>query len=248
MGRARARRARGSPRMRDPGATMPFLLLAVVVLAAANTLTHRLGPALYVPVCVTAAALLLLIARRSGLDWDALGLGRATARRGLRWGLLLAGAVLAVFLAGLAIPFTREFFDDERASALSPGELAHRALVRVPLGTVLLEEIGFRGVLWAMLERRWGAAAATAVSSLLFGLWHIQPSRGLTRANAAVGALFGTGRTGVALSVAAAVAGTALAGVLLCELRRRSGSLIPPMAVHCALNSAGYALAWAVGR
>jgi hypothetical protein len=36
--------------------------------------------------------------------------------------------------------------------------------------------------------------------------------------------------------------------VLLCELRRRSGSLIPPVLLHCALNSAGYALAWAASR
>jgi membrane protease YdiL (CAAX protease family) len=227
---------------------MPMLLLAVVVLAAANVLNNLLAPGLYVPVCVAAAALLVLIARRSGLSWGDLGLGRASARRGLRWGLILAGAVVAVYLVGLAVPFTREAFQDERAADLSPGELVYRMLVRVPLGTVLLEEIGFRGVLWALLRRRWGHAWATAVSSVLFGFWHVAPSRGLTRANAAVEAIFGTGQTGVALSVAAAVAGSALAGVLFCELRRRSGSLIPPVALHCALNNAGYALAWTAGR
>ncbi|MFC5804258.1 CPBP family intramembrane glutamic endopeptidase [Streptomyces formicae] len=227
---------------------MPMLLLAVGVLAAVNVLVNRLGPQLYVPVCVAAAAALLLIARRSGITWDELGLGRASVPRGLRWGLVLTGAVLLVYLTALAVPFTREAFHDERAAELSAGELVYRALVRVPFGTVLLEEVAFRGVLWAMMRRRWGTGWATTASSALFGLWHIQPSRGLTGSNAAAEAVFGTGRTGVALSVAAAVVGTGLAGAVFCELRRRSGSLIPPVALHCALNSAGYALAWAASR
>jgi membrane protease YdiL (CAAX protease family) len=227
---------------------MRMLILAVVVLAAANTLINRLGPELYVPVCVAAAAVLVLIARLSGITWDELGLGRASARRGLRWGLVLVGAVLVVYLVALAVPLTRQAFQDERAAELSVAQLVYRVLVRVPLGTVLLEEVAFRGVLWAMVRRRWGAARATTVSSVLFGLWHIQPSRGLTHANAAVEVVFGTGGTGAVLSVAAAVVGTALAGVVFCELRRRSGSLIPPIALHCALNSAGYALAWVAVR
>ncbi|MGW7364103.1 CPBP family intramembrane glutamic endopeptidase [Streptomyces sp. NPDC054841] len=227
---------------------MGMLLWAVAVLAATNALINRLGPELYVPVCVTAAVALVLIARLAGLTWDELGLGRCSARRGLRWGLVLVGAVLLVYAVALALPFTREAFQDERAAELTAGQLVYRVLVRVPLGTVLLEEIAFRGVLWAMMRRQWGAAWATAISSVLFGLWHIQPSRGLTRSNAAAEAVFGTGPAGIALSVTAAVVGTALAGVVFCELRRRSGSLIPPMALHCALNSAGYALAWAAGR
>jgi membrane protease YdiL (CAAX protease family) len=44
----------------------------------------------------------------------------------------------------------------------------------------------------------------------------------------------------------AAVAGTALAGLVLCELRRRSGGLLAPFALHWALNSVGFAFAWVV--
>ncbi|MGW0467750.1 CPBP family intramembrane glutamic endopeptidase [Streptomyces sp. NPDC003027] len=227
---------------------MRTLLSVVLVLAAVNAVNNRLAPGLYVPVSVTTAALLALAARLSGLTADDLGLGRDSVRRGLRWGLILASAVVTVYLAGFAVPFTRDVFQDQRAAGLAVGELVYRVLIRVPLGTVLLEEIAFRGVLWAMLERRWGHLWATALSSFLFGLWHVLPSRGLTHANAAAEAVFGAGPAGVALSVVTAVGGTALAGVLLCELRRRSGSLIPPMALHCALNSTGYVLAWAAGR
>ncbi|MET9514876.1 CPBP family intramembrane glutamic endopeptidase [Streptomyces sp. NPDC002994] len=224
------------------------ITLVIAVLAAVQVWGNRLGADWYVPLCVATAAVLLLIARWDGLGWADLGLGAGGARRGLRWGLVLVGAVIVVYLLGLAVPFTREAFLDERAAGLTPEQLLFRVLVRVPLGTVLLEEIAFRGVVWAMVERRRGHIWATAASSVLFGLWHVAPARGLTRANAAAEAIFGTGTTGVALSVAAAVVGTALAGVFFCELRRRSGSLIPPVALHCALNSAGYALAWAVAR
>ncbi|MBT2400147.1 CPBP family intramembrane glutamic endopeptidase [Streptomyces sp. ISL-100] len=224
------------------------ITLVIAVLAAVQVWGNRLSADWYVPLCVATAAVLLLIARWDGLSWVDLGLGAGRARRGLRWGLVLVGAVIVVYLLGLAVPFTREAFLDERAAGLTPEELVYRVLVRVPLGTVLLEEIAFRGVVWAMVERRRGHVWATAVSSVLFGFWHVAPARGLTRANAAAEAIFGTGTTGVALSVAAAVVGTALAGVFFCELRRRSGSLIPPVALHCALNSAGYALAWAVAR
>jgi membrane protease YdiL (CAAX protease family) len=227
---------------------MRMLLLVVLLLAAVNAVNNQLAPGLYVPVCFTAAALLVLIARRSGLTAGDLGLGRDSARRGLRWGLLLAAAVVTVYLAGLAVPFTRGAFQDERAAGLAARELVYRVMIRVPLGTVLLEEVAFRGVLWAMLERRWGHLRATALSSFLFGLWHVLPSRGLTRANTAAEAAFGTGPAGVVLSMTTAVVGTALAGALFCELRRRSGSLIPPMALHYALNSTGYVLAWLASR
>ncbi|MEV0633984.1 CPBP family intramembrane glutamic endopeptidase [Streptomyces sp. NPDC050619] len=90
-----------------------------------------------------------------------------------------------------------------------------------------------------------GTAWATAVSSLLFGFWHVLPSRGLTRSNEAA-AVLGTGPAGTTQSVTAAVAATTAAGVGLCGLRRRSGSLLAPAALHWALNGFGHVLAWAV--
>jgi membrane protease YdiL (CAAX protease family) len=150
-------------------------------------------------------------------------------------------------LVGLALPATREAFEDERAAGLTLGQLLWRVLVRVPVGTVLLEEVAFRGVLWAMVRRRRGTAWATTVSSLLFGLWHVLPSRGLSQVNTAA-AVLGTGPAGRALSVAVGVVATTAAGVVLCELRRRSGSLLAPAALHWAVNGFGYVMAWAVPR
>ncbi|MEV5433223.1 CPBP family intramembrane glutamic endopeptidase [Streptomyces sp. NPDC052701] len=226
------------------------IVCAVAVLVAANLLNNWLarGPYAYVPICVTATAVLLLIARRDGLTPADLGLDAAGVRRGLRWAPLLAGAVLVVLLLLLSVPAGREAFRDARAVDLSAAELWERVLVRVPFGTVLLEETAFRGVLWAMIRRRRGTAWATTVSSLLFGLWHLLPSRGLGRSNAALATVFGSGSADVAPIVLVAVAAMTAAGVVLCELRRRSGSLLAPAALHWAVNSFGYALAWATSR
>jgi len=225
------------------------LASVLVVLLATNLLTNRLAPDRYLPTCLVAAAVLLLIARAARLSRAELGLGAGTAGTGLRWALVAAAAVLAGYLACLAVPATRELLADERAAGLSLGALVWNALVRVPFGTVLLEEVGFRGVLWALLARRLGPARATGVSSALFGLWHVLPSAGIARTNAAAADVFGRGGgSGQVAAVLAAVVGTAAAGVLLCELRRRSGSLLAPAGLHCATNSFGYLLAWAAGR
>ncbi|WP_128380060.1 CPBP family intramembrane glutamic endopeptidase [Streptomyces cavernae] len=220
------------------------LFCAIAVLLGANLLNNRFAPGVYVLTCVVATAALLLIARWDGLTRADLGLDGPGLRRGLRWAPVLIGAVLAVYLLALAVPATREAFQDDRAASLSAGQLLWRVLFRVPFGTVLLEETAFRGVLWAMVRRRRGTAWATAVSSSLFGLWHVLPSRGLARANAAAATL-GSGSAGATLAMAAAVVGTTAAGVVLCELRRRSGSLVAPAALHWALNGIGYLLAWA---
>ncbi|MER5214175.1 CPBP family intramembrane glutamic endopeptidase [Streptomyces sp. NPDC002838] len=226
------------------------IISVIAVLAAATVLNNWLarGPVAYMITSLAATAVLLLIARWDGLSRDDLGLGAEGLRRGLRWAPVLAGLALAVLLLLLAVPGGREAFQDARAVHLSVAELMGRVLVRVPFGTVLLEETAFRGVLWAMLRRRYGDGWATAVSSLLFGLWHVLPSRGLTHSNAAAEAAFGSGSAGVAVSVTAAVAATAVAGVFLCELRRRSGSLLAPAALHGAVNGFSYALAWGVAR
>ena len=81
---------------------------------------------------------------------------------------------------------------------------------------------------------------------MLFGVWHIVPSLHLGHANRAVGAVLGTDTTGRVLTVLTGVGFTALAGLLLCELRRRSGSLLAAAALHWATNGLGLLLAAAL--
>jgi membrane protease YdiL (CAAX protease family) len=219
------------------------LLRSLAVLAAANVLNNRVAPRLGPLTSTVATGALVAMARRSGLTWEEIGFEHG--RRGAVAGSVLAAAVAAVYTVGVASPRTRTLFRDERALSLSRARVVEEALLQVPLGTVLLEEVGFRGALYGVLRKRHGTLAATAASSGLFGLWHILPSIDMARANPTLGALTAgepPGRLDVARVVAGSVVSTAAAGVLFCELRRRRGLLTPAM-LHLATNSLGYLFA-----
>ncbi|MEU9860590.1 type II CAAX endopeptidase family protein [Streptomyces sp. NPDC047971] len=220
--------------------TWPAVGITLVVLIAANLATHHWPGLPGLATAVVAGALLLGVLRAAGGTWADAGLAPGTLARGARWALALIGLVAVVYLAGALLPATRTLFEDRRYAGLSGGELMFRVLVLVPVGTVLLEEIAFRGVLYGLVLRVRGTVWATAVSSLLFGLWHVLPSLRLATEKPALTTVFGSSAPGAALAVLSAVLFTAAAGVLLCELRRRSGSLLAPMGLHWAVNALGY--------
>lgn len=216
-----------------------MLLRSLAVLVAANVMNNRVAPRLAPLTSALATGALVAMARRSGLSWGEIGFTRGL--RGAKAGGALAAAVAAGYTAGIAIPHTRALFHDERALSLSKAEVVEAVLLQVPVGTVLLEEVGFRGALYGMLRREHGAVTATAVSSALFGLWHILPAMEMARANPALGEL-ASGSTDVTKVVVGSVVSTAAAGVLFCELRRRGGLLAPSL-LHLATNSLGYLFA-----
>ncbi|MEU8378907.1 type II CAAX endopeptidase family protein [Streptosporangium sp. NPDC048865] len=180
-------RAAGAGPGAAPGASTGVPAGAVAVLVAANVLNNRLAPRLAPLTSAAATGALVVMARRSGLSWAELGFHRRA--RGLRIGGALASAVAGAYAVGIAVPATRRFFRDERALSLSRARALEEALLQVPVGTVLLEEVGFRGVLHALVARSHGHGTATAVSSVLFGLWHILPAADMMAANPALSRL-----------------------------------------------------------
>lgn len=219
-------------------------LLAVGLLAAAVGLvwpavaalligfllaTRQLEGPPFVGAAMLTAAGLVVVAVRSGLTAADLGLAPDSLLPGLLWSLgivLLVGAGVAV---GLRVPRLRRYFHDQRHRG--PGSVAaRRALVDVPFGTVLLEELAFRGVVLALLVREIGTPWAVVVSSLLFGLWHV------------------LGAWDTRSSVLGTVAATTGAGAVFALLRVGIGSLLPPAALHWALNGFGTAAGWHVTR
>jgi membrane protease YdiL (CAAX protease family) len=220
------------------------VVIVIAVLVLVNVTDVRVAHAALVIGPVGAAGLLAL-ARWAGLSWAELGLGRGTWQRGLRWALAAIGIVAVVFAAGAALPLTRSAFRNTRYD-FSWGHAGLTAFVLIPLGTVLFEEVAFRGVLWGLLQRRYGTLAATSISSALFGVWHVLPSLGLAADDQAIGTAVGTGSSGQALSVLGTVLFTGLAGVVFCELRRRSGSLLAPAGLHWATNALGVLAATAI--
>ncbi len=186
-----------------------------------------------------AALTLLGFARFRGLSWAQLGLGRDRLRQGLLWGGGAIGVFAAIYLAGVLLPLTRPAFLDTRYHlGLSAALLT--AFVVIPVGTVLIEEVAFRSVLWGMLSRHMGVWRVLLTSSMLFGLWHVLPSLHLDSANLGVNqAMHGAGSSATVLVVAGTVAFTALGGVVAGELRRRSGSVLASAGMHWATNALG---------
>jgi uncharacterized protein len=220
------------------------VVIVVAFLMAVNVIDVRVAHASLLLGLVGAAGLLAL-ARWAGLSWAELGLGRGTYRRGLLWALAAIGAVAVVFTVGAALPATRSAFRDTRYE-LGLGNALLTAFVLIPMGTVLFEEVAFRGVLWGLLRREHGTWTATIVSSVLFGLWHVLPSLGLAANDQAIGSTVGRGSSGQAVSVLGTVLFTFLAGVVFCELRRRSGSLLASAGLHWATNGLGVLAAAAI--
>lgn len=217
-----------------------FITLAVVVgtLVAVNIL-RKFGPVnsglIAGPI---AAGWLLLLARKHGLSWHDLGLSRRTWARGALYALASVMFVGGVYALGVALPFSRDAFIDMRYQ-LHPSAALMTAFVFIPLGTILLEEVAFRGVLFGLVGKHRGVWWASGVSSMLFGAWHILSSLKLGDRNQAVIEVFGTGGLAKIAILTAVVLFTGLAGLLLCELRRRSGSLLAAAGLHWATNGLG---------
>jgi uncharacterized protein len=194
----------------------------------------------YAAVNAGAAGAALAAASASGLTAADLGLGRGTWRPG-RLGSGLPAATAAGWLVAAAVPATRPLLNDKRISSLDGRGLAYQVAFRIPVGTVMWEEIAFRGVLQAALRRVLPEPAAIAVTSGVFGVWHIRPTAAALRVNGLVG-----DRGQVRARVAAGVAASAGAGVLFSWLRARSGSLAAPVLLHLATNCVGLVVAWTV--
>lgn len=219
------------------------LVLSLLVLANLAT-TRWLDGAAVVVAALVVTALLLLVGTAAGLSWDAMGLGRTAAPTGLRWALAIVALVALAYGLVLLVPGGPSLLTDDRTPD-TLGAVALEALVVIPLRTVLLEEVGFRGVLWGLLERVHGTRAATALSSAAFGVWHVLPAVGFASANATAGDVLGRSAWATTVVVIGTIVVTGAAGVLLCELRRRSGSLLAPMALHWAANGVGTLAAFA---
>lgn len=222
---------------------MVVLAVVVTALVAVNLWAHAATPRDRLLAGPVLALGLLVAGRLAGLSWAELGLSPAALDAGLAWAAGAAVLATAGYGTALAVPRTRRALRDERYRLPVPSAV-RTAVVAVPLATVLLEEVAFRGVLWALLARERGAAVATVGTAVLFGLWHVLPALDMARANAL---LRGRGRFTSALTVAATVVATTAAGLVLAEIRRRSGSLVAPTGVHWAVNGLGVvaaALAW----
>ncbi|UGT70073.1 CPBP family intramembrane metalloprotease [Nocardia gipuzkoensis] len=219
--------------------------VVVLVLAATNLIAHFTTAWASVVTVPAAAIVLLALVRKRGLGWSELGLSPRHWRRGSLYALGAVALVLTVVAIGAALPLTRPFFLADRYATISGALIA--SMIVIPLQTVIPEELAFRGVLHGTLHRVYGARGVFAAGSMMFGLWHIASSFGLTSGNRGLSGIVGGGVAGQIIGILLAVVATAAAGVVFTWLRHRSGSLLAPIALHWSVNGAGAlaaALVW----
>lgn len=198
-----------------------------------------LGETLYTSRNLAITVLLLVAWRTRSRSWaeaaNELGLARNRLLAGARWGTIAFAVVAGVLFLGVAIadrvPPVAALLADERAVRFAD-DLLFTALVRIPLGTAVFEEVAFRGVLLAAALRTLSTWWAVTVSSVVFGLWHIPP----TVVALWINDVSAASTEGVA-TIAGAVVVTTIAGFGFSWLRLGSGSLLAPVLAHCATNS-----------
>ncbi|MET9200310.1 CPBP family intramembrane glutamic endopeptidase [Gordonia sp. NPDC003585] len=220
----------------------------LIVLTAADLLAHySRAPISYFVVPAT-ALLLVATALVAGLTWTDLGLSRKQLSNGIAYALAAIIVVGAIVSVAVAVPASRDFFMSDRYADPSDALLA--AFVVIPLQTVIPEELIFRGVLQGTLMKFFATRVALTIGAVAFGLWHLTSSLGLTAGNEGLSDAVGSGTFGQIAGVIGAVVATTLAGFVFGWLRRRSDSLLAPVALHWALNATGaigVAVAWHLG-
>lgn len=223
-----------------------YTLIAVIaVMFAAEATMHFTHFTWSRWIVTITAAVATILAFGAGLKPSDFGLSPSTYARGLRWATVIIVVVVVAIAVGLAIPPLRDLFHNEAYRSL-PWAL-FSAFVLIPLQTVIPEELLFRGIILGALLRRHRAWVAVAIQAVLFGLWHVVSSLGLTASNEGFGDVVGSGIVGTVLGVLGAVAFTGASGVVFGWLRVKTGSLLPCLALHWAANGAGAvaaALAW----
>lgn len=216
---------------------------ALALLAIANVMSNRVLPGwAYVPWNLLVAGALLWLGVRTTSAGE---VGWQEWRRGVAWGVVLLVLTAAVLGTAVLMPVFNDLFHDRRVSN-GAATLLYQAAVRIPLGTVVLEEIAFRAVLPAMFAARWGVVRGCIAASIAFGLWHVLPALGLNSVNPVANNAFGDGAGAVLAAVTFAVVGTFLAGLWWCWIRYRARSIAATMIAHVATNSLGYLIAWFV--
>ncbi|QRY61181.1 CPBP family intramembrane metalloprotease [Gordonia sp. PDNC005] len=221
-----------------------LVALIVVMFAAESTMhfTHFTWSRWIVTGTAVAATALALGAGLRPVD---LGLAPSTMARGGRWAAAIIIVVVAAIAVAMVIPPLRELFRNDAYRDLPWAILS--AFVLIPLQTVIPEELLFRGVVLGSLLRRHSTGVAIGLQAVLFGLWHVVSSLGLTAGNEGFSDAVGSGAVGVILGIVGAVVFTGVTGVVFGWLRVKTGSILPCLALHWAANGAGAvaaALAW----
>jgi hypothetical protein len=212
---------------RDVWLGLSFLVVWWVVLVAASLIarftTDDVDSGLFVGLAELAFLLPVwwFTVRKYRVGWGALGLRRFHAAMvGLGCGLLLVSFVFNLFYGSVLALFGLRAQVDLvpiLAQLSSPWLLLLAGVIVAPL----VEELFFRGFVFAGLRPRYGWPKAAAISSALFALFHLQPL---------------------------AILPIFLLGYLFAFLYQRSRSLWPAILMHVLMNALALGSAYLIAK
>lgn len=177
----------------------------------------------------------IAFARALGLDAAAVGVGRFHFTRGaaVGAGLGLAGASIAVGALRLVAPaIVGQPVEYAPLAQVTEFELARHVAMFLPFGTVIPEELAFRGVLLGGLVRRMRQRDALIVSGAAFALWHLGVA--IVTVDATT---LGSPSPWFGLAVVVALAVVLIGGSALAWIRLRTRSLATTLAFHWTFNA-----------
>lgn len=211
----------------------------IILILLYGTVLARLVPKKYhLWLNIGIAAVAIIVGFAFNLTLNQMGLGLRHILPGIFVAVIASVVITAATLCISAIPFLRHYFLGDDLAHASGKLIAFEAAIRIPLGTALIEEILFRGVLLGLLLTHYDAFIAIIISSVIFGLWHIFPTINTLESNDGVAAVMHNKKRKTG-SVVGTVVVTFAAGLIFSWLRIIANSIIAPWLVHWSINASG---------
>jgi membrane protease YdiL (CAAX protease family) len=215
-------------------------IVLIILILLYSTVLGRLVPKkyhLYLNIGIAAVAITLGLA--FGLSLENMGLALDRILPGIYWAFIISAAIILLILVISTIPILRRFFIGDNLSNANGKLIAFEAAVRIPLGTALVEEILFRGVLLGLLLQHHPTFEALVIAAAIFGLWHIFPTMDSMKSNAAAAKAIAHKTPRAAGSVIGVIILTSIAGLFFGWLRILANSIVAPWLVHWSVNASG---------
>lgn len=172
------------------------------------------------------------------ITFSSLGISIDSLIKGAVIGLAASFLIIALAFVLASLPIFHGYFLSQHSILKTKtSRIVYETVVRIPIITALFEEIIFRGFLLAVFLIYLPTIWAVALSSIVFGLWHVFPA--INTMNENHYKKFKANKSGGKLYIAGNVLATAGAGVVFSILRLMSGSIIAPWLVHWAINAGG---------
>jgi uncharacterized protein len=215
--------------------TNALIIIAIIVYGA--ILARIVPQKSHLPINIAATLITVGLGLLIGLSLADMGFGNFIKGAVIGGGLSLI-IIVGTFIVSF-IPPVRRIFIAENHAKVKKGRLIFEAAVRIPLGTALVEETLFRGLLLGVLLVSYSTPVALVVSSVIFGLWHILPTIDSLAKNDEALKILGTRKRWHFAGIFGVVVITSIAGAFFSYLRIISGSILAPWLVHWAINSSG---------